>query len=146
MFKHRVFWPGLTVYWLLIIVGVGLTCLAPGCASNPVNAAQDTEQRAYAVYGSFVIMEEQGARLVSDPNIPVRIKIAIQGADAKAKPSADGLLKALNDFLTAKATLATGATASDPLSVASANLNTWITQATTDTQGLIAAVKAAPGH
>lgn len=100
------FWPGAVAIWLgLITVYAILTGLLPGCANNPVAAAQDVEQRAYAVYGSFVIVEEQAAKIVSDPNVPAAVKQALRGADARAKPSADALLGSLQAFQTTAAQL-----------------------------------------
>ena len=145
---HPLFWPGLVVPVLLVGVIVGLIFFATGCVSNPVAAASDPEQKAYAVYGEFVITEEQAALAMQDGSVPLPVKQAIRGADAKAKPSADSLLKAFHDYESAVAAAkASGATTpAATLETVTANLQNWIAQAQGDVTGLIAAVKAAPGH
>lgn len=67
-----------------------------GCATvaGPVRAAETTEQKAFALYGTFVVFEEQGAKLVVDSRIDVNARRAIQRADLAAKPVADDLLEA----------------------------------------------------
>lgn len=146
MVRHRIFWPGA---WflpvLLTLFGIAATQL-PGCAGNPVGAARDLEQRAYAVYGSFVIVEEQGAKVVMDPAVPQPVKAAIQTADAKAKPSADALLNALQQYTTASAEVKAGTSSADKLSIATANLQTWIGEASADVTAFSSAIKAAPRH
>lgn len=117
------------------------------CAQNPVKVANDTEQKAYALYGSFVIFETEGAQLVADPSIPVNAKLAIKSADAKAKPTADALLQSVLDYDTAvtqlKAAPAGGsADAAQKVSNATLHLNAWVEQATADINSLITAVKS----
>lgn len=66
-----------------------------GCAAvqtaNAVVAAETLEQRAYALYGTFVALEEAAVPLVRDKSIPKAVRKAIQRADARAKPLADRL-------------------------------------------------------
>ena len=56
---------------------------------DPVKHAETLEQKGYAAYGTFVIYEEQGAKLIADPAVSDNIKSSIQRADAVAKPAAD---------------------------------------------------------
>lgn len=114
-----------------------------GCATtNPVGAATDLSQRVYALYGTFVITEEQAAQLATDPATPVPVKIALRAADAKAKPTADALVHALHDYQTASDTLHTATGSSQQLALATVNLNTWIAQAQNDVTALVSAVKS----
>ncbi len=88
-------WSGLRAGVASFMIGFSLLTLPflPGCASiqevNAVAAADTVEQRAFALYGSFVVVEEQAAVLVRNKAIPKGIRKAIQAADAKAKPLAD---------------------------------------------------------
>lgn len=52
------------------------------------------QQQAFQAYGTFVVLEEQAARLVQDPVVPERVKLNIRAADAIAKPAADAILDA----------------------------------------------------
>jgi hypothetical protein len=138
------FWWGL-LWPTAFLIAIGGACLVmlAGCAStNAVGAATDTEQRAYAVYGTFVVIEERGAALVTNPATPPAVTAAIRVADAKAKPTADALLKATQDYLAVAAQVKAGTTTADKLTLASANLNNWITTATVDVNRLVTAVKA----
>lgn len=77
---------GLIGFALVGVVGPTLT----GCSTlDPVGEAETVEQKAYAAYGTFVIYEEQGAKLIQDQSVPDNVKQAIQSADAKAKPVAE---------------------------------------------------------
>jgi hypothetical protein len=118
----------------------------PGCANNPVTAAKTSAQRAYALYGLFVIVEEQGAQTVLDPNVPPEIKRAIRTADAKAKPTADTLQVMLQQYQAAQAAVASGSGSADQLAIANANLSQWITQAETDINALVTAVHNTAVH
>lgn len=139
--KRAIFWQGvglLGVSAALVLCGV---VSLVGCASNPVSAAQTPDQRAYAVYGAFVISEEQGAKVATDPTVDVHVRQAIQAADAKAKPSADALLKAYQDYAHAQTLLNAGTGSAAQFATASANLDQWIMTAEADVNALVAAVK-----
>lgn len=72
--------------------------LLTGCASNPFNTAKTVEQKSYALYGTFVIVEEQAAVLMGYADVPASVKRAMQRADARAKPAADELKKAVDAY------------------------------------------------
>lgn len=140
--QPSLFWLGLSGPALALALGVAGAFALHGCASNPVAAANTLDQKAYAIYGTFVIVEEQGAKLVSDPTTPAAIKAAIRSTDARAKPTADALTTALHQYDTAVASVkAGGPGTAGALSTAQANLTTWIAQASTDVNALVAAVK-----
>lgn len=96
------------------------------CASNPFSVAKTTEQKAYASYGTFVVMEQQGAKLIEDATVPVAVKRAIQRADAKAKPAADQLKLAVDQYLSIQRDLSASP---DKKQEAAANLSKWYTNA-----------------
>ena len=100
-----------------------------GCQSaNPIGAAETSEQRAYAAYGTFVIAQETAADLVEQQNIPRGVRLRIIQAEERAKPVADSLLDAYTEFLIVKAEFDAGDTSEQRLIVASNNLDGWITQ------------------
>lgn len=85
-------------YCLLLLIGL------QGCAaSNPLAQAETVEQKAYAAYGSFVIAEEQAAKLVSSGQLTNSQTIAIGRADERAKAVVDDLLVAVLEFEAIKA-------------------------------------------
>lgn len=104
--------------------------LGAGCASlNPVKAANTSEQKAYALYGSFVIFEEQAAKLYQSPTASARVKAALRAADAAAKPVADKLLDATQAVLAIRVEIAAGTSTTDKLVIALQNLDRYITEA-----------------
>ena len=82
--KNYIF--GILGFLLVGVVGPTLT----GCSTlDPVKEAETLEQKGYAMYGTFVVYEEQAAKLIQDPGVPDNVKAAIQRADKTAKPAAD---------------------------------------------------------
>jgi hypothetical protein len=87
---HRIFWWGLAPLALAAVL-VAWACV--GCANNPVSLAQTAPQKAYALYGEFVIFEEQAAALKQSGALSGDTLVQVQRADNIAKPTADHLLK-----------------------------------------------------
>lgn len=77
--------------WSLVVVLAVLT----GCVANPVKEAETLEQRAYALYGTYVIFQEKAAVLVQDATVPERIKQTLRDADKVAYPAAESLVDAV---------------------------------------------------
>ena len=92
--------------FLLAIMFVLQAC----AASNPIAKAETVEQRAFATYGTFVIFEEQAAKLVSSGQLSDSTVRAIGRADARAKPVADSLLEATLEFSAIKTEFDSGGT------------------------------------
>lgn len=131
------------VLGLLLAVGtIGVASL-PGCSANPVAVAETPAQKGYALYGSFVIFEEQAVKVASDPMLPDNIRQAIIRADEAAKPAADKLQEALAQFESIRLELAAGTSTEEQLAIAAANLNRWVTEAAPLINSLIAAVAGA---
>lgn len=148
--QHKAFAPGgaFLGFWMCIVLLAGILDLLDmsGCASsNPLGAAADTNQKAYALYGTFVVFEEQGARLIQDPNVSASIKGAIRAADERAKPSADALAAALQQYESAATALKRGTSTADKVSLATAQVQTWIRQAQGDIAALVSAVSSPEG-
>lgn len=73
-----------------LLVSLCLLALT-ACGANPYKDADTIQQKGYATYGTFVIVEEQAAALVQDPAVSGVVKLALRRADAKGKPIADAL-------------------------------------------------------
>jgi hypothetical protein len=135
---RRLFWWGLALPIILIVLALyQLT----GCQSNPLTVAQDPLQKAYALYGEFVIVEEQAAALRANGTLAGTSLATVQRLDAKAKPSADALLKAVLDYESIAAQVKTGTSSADKLNLAKANVQSWVNTATNDITALVNAVK-----
>jgi len=111
-----------------------------GCVANPLAAAKTIDQKAYALYGTFMAFEEVGATIVQAPAVPEVVKAAIRKADRIAKPVADSLLSALKQYVVIQQQLAVGATTNDKLAIATANLEKWVRDAEPLIQDLVKAV------
>lgn len=123
---------------LLLMVGM------QGCGTaNPIARAETVEQKAYATYGTFVIFEEQAAKLVSSGQIPDSAVRAIAAADLRAKPVADSLLTAVQEFEEIRAEFQSGETGEARYVAAINNLDDWIERALPLIDNLVAAVKGA---
>jgi hypothetical protein len=105
---------------------LGAVLLLAACASNPFSSAKTIEQKAFASYGTFVVAEEVGARVMGDTGVPASVKRAIQRADAKAKPTADQLKKTLDEYISIRDDLKASP---DKKKAAAANLAKWYTDA-----------------
>lgn len=64
------------------------------CTSNPVKQAETFEQKAFALYGTYVIFQGKAAELVQDPASPDRVKQSLRDADKVAYPVAESLVEA----------------------------------------------------
>lgn len=133
-----------------ILVGValvGITSLVaiPACSVTPakvVAEAHTPAQKAFALYGTFRVFEEAGAKLVKTPGTMPQVIQAIQLADAKAKPIADKLYDAAVEVIVIQAQLGAASTPDDRLVIANANLEQWVTNLKPVVNDLIAAVGA----
>ena len=129
----------LRVYSMLAVLLVLQACTA----SNPITRAETVEQKAYATYGTFVIFEEQAAKLVSSGQLPRSTVVKIGDADNRAKPIADSLLEATLQFAEIRAEYEAGGTGEGRFIAATNELNGWVEQALPLINNLVAAVKGA---
>jgi hypothetical protein len=129
----------LQTFYLLVIM-----LLLQACAgANPISKAETTEQRAYATYGTFVIIEEQAAQLVSSGQLSNSAVRAIGRADAAVKPVADSLLDATLEFTVIRTEYEAGGTGEERFVRAMNELNGWIERLRPLIANLITAVKGA---
>lgn len=68
--------------------------LVAGCPVNPVKQAETFEQKAFALYGTYVIFQGKAAALEQDPTVPERIKQGLRDADKVTYPVAESLVDA----------------------------------------------------
>lgn len=101
---------------LALAVPLAAALLLAACA---VRTAETPAQKAFALYGTFVVAEEAAAALIADPALPAAVRQGIRTADAVAKPLADALMAAAREYARAAAELraleGAGATAPSPL-------------------------------
>lgn len=116
--------------------------LLTGCGSNPQKSVQELDTRAYALYGTFVVFEEQAALIIKQPATPANVKAMIRSSDAAAKPVADALLVSVKEYLRIKEELDAGTTTNDKLVIATANLEKWVLAATPVIQQLVMSVRS----
>lgn len=126
-------------FYLLVILFALQAC----AGTNPIAKAETAEQRAFATYGTFVIIEEQAAKLVSSGQIPDSAVRAIGRADAQAKPVADSLLDATLEFIVIRSEYEAGETAERRFVSAMDSLNNWVERARPLIANLISAVQGA---
>lgn len=126
-------------FYLLVILFALQAC----AGANPISKAETTEQRAFATYGTFVIIEEQAAKLVSSGSIPNSAVRAIGRADAQAKPVADSLLDATLEFTVIRVEFEAGGSGEEKFVRAMNELNGWVERARPLIANLISAVQGA---
>ncbi len=126
-------------FYLLAIVFALQAC----AGSNPIAKAETTEQRAFATYGTFVIIEEQAAKLVSSGQLSDSAVRAIARADAQVKSVADSLLNATLEFTVIRAEFEAGETGEEQFVRAMNELNSWVERARPLIANLITAVRGA---
>lgn len=71
---------------------ISVMVLLAGCPTTPVRQAETFEQKAYALYGTFVIFQVKAAELVQDAATPDRVKQGLRDADKAAFPVAEALV------------------------------------------------------
>lgn len=126
-------------FYLLVILFALQAC----AITDPISKAETTEQRAFATYGTFVIIEEQAAKLVSSGQIPNSAIRAIGRADAQVKPVADSLLDATLEFTVIRVEYEAGGSGEEKFVRAMNELNGWVERARPLIANLISAVQGA---
>lgn len=125
----------------LLMVGVG--CAPPRALAT----AQTPAQKAFALYGVFVAMEEAGAAIVTNELAPEIIKRAIRRADAMAKPTADAMLAGARRYQQLKRQLDTEPTDMANVTVIALHaLLAQIAEAEPKINALVGAVRAWKGQ
>ena len=126
------------VYLLLLAVFV------QGCANvNPIAAAETPEQRAYAIYGTFVIFSEKAADLAENAALPRSVRLGLVEAEEDARPVVDSMLEVLEEYETIRAQVDAGETGEERFVIVASNLNSWVDRVAPLVEGLVTAVKEA---
>lgn len=113
---------------LTILLMLAFTLQACG-AANAIKKAETTEQRAYAAYGEFTIVEEQAAKLVSSGQLDNRSIAAIGRADEAAKNVADPMIELTLEVTAIRREFEEGGgTGQERYISAANNLNGWVTR------------------
>lgn len=77
----------------LLVVTAAIAIFA-ACVPNPVKEAETFEQKAFALYGTYVIFQGKAAELVQNSAVPEQIKQGLRDADKVAYPVAEELVDA----------------------------------------------------
>lgn len=78
----------------LLAVAVPVSLVLPACTSSPVKEAETFEQKAFALYGTYVIFQAKAAEMTQDSTTPEKVKQALRDADKAAYPVAEALVDA----------------------------------------------------
>jgi hypothetical protein len=117
---------GVRQYQTFFLLAIMLLLLQACAAANPVSKAETIEQRAFATYGTFVIIEEQAAKLVSSGQISDSAVRAIARADSQVKSVADALLDTTLEFVVIRVEFEAGVTSEEKFVRTMNELNAWI--------------------
>ena len=130
-------------YFLSLLMA--LSVFLAGCeGTNPVAVAQTPEQKADAMYATFVLFEERAADLAAKPGTPQSVINALARADRVVKPIMDNLQAAVTEVAKVRADIAAGGDSTqDMLTVVTLNLEKWLLEAAPALQALIDAVTTA---
>lgn len=130
----------LIVFWLGVAAPVFLTLSGCGTTSA-VKQAESPEQKAYALYGTYVIFQEKAAELVQDSTTPEGVKQTLRDADRVAYPVAESLVDAVIEVEAIRQQVAAGMTPEEKLTIAISNLSTIYFSAAPKLLAVVAAVK-----
>ncbi len=110
----------------LLAVAVPVTVMLPGCGINrPLEEAKTLEQKAFATYGSFVIVKEQAAKLYVDPSTPEEVKKALREANNAATGPINLMYEGAMALKDARADLDAGRTTEEKVLIAAQELLNW---------------------
>ncbi len=107
--------PFLSLWTGLLLLGA--------CAGNPLSFAKTTEQRAWALYGTYVVHQEQAAALVQNPAVPEDVKARIRAADKVAHPIAEALFESASAVIETRRLVEAGSLPPEELAAANRKLS-----------------------
>lgn len=124
-------------------VGIVLAVALGACAALPMAKAKTLEQKAYAAYGTFVIVQEQVVNLTSDASaLSPNAKLALINAVESAQPTVDSLVIAINEYQTARFDFEMDRLEKGSFAAVVENLDEWVTRATPIVRNLVAQTEA----
>lgn len=97
----------------MILATVAMVIFA-ACKTTPISQAETFEQKAFALYGTYVIFQGKAAELVVDPTVPEQVKTALRDADKVSYPVAEQLVDAATEIGDIRAILEQCSTAQEP--------------------------------
>lgn len=97
--------------------------LLTGCTTSPLSQAETFEQKAFALYGTYVIFQGRAAELVNDQATPEKAKQALREADKIAYPLAESLVDAAIEVSAVRERVSAGTTPEEKLTIALQNLS-----------------------
>lgn len=77
-----------------MVLATAAMAIFAACGVSPIKQAETFEQKAFALYGTYVIFQGKAAELVQDSAVSDRIKQALRDADKVAYPAAEELVEA----------------------------------------------------
>lgn len=125
----------------LLAVAIPVTMALPGCSNSPVQEAESFEQKAFALYGTYVIFQEKSAELVQDSATPENVKQGLRDADKIAYPLAESLIEAALEVAAIREQLEVAPDSAARLNIAIQNLSTIYFSAAPKMLAVISAVK-----
>lgn len=78
--------PALIYTWGGLCALIVVAALMTGCTTNPVAEAESPELKAQALFGEYVIAEEAVARVIQNPQVPDKVKAALQAGHGDVNP------------------------------------------------------------
>jgi len=131
---------------LAFVEPVAVMLLLVSCAINPIGIAQTAEQKFYATYGTYVIMEEAAGRLTSATStLPPATQLKIVDAVQATQPVVDCMKKGFNEYTAARAEFEAQRQTASAFQVFVDNLKSWVSRAEPLVTGLAAAVRGQTG-
>lgn len=131
------FYRNLRAFMLGVAV-ISVVALLGGCAALPMAKAKTLEQKAYAAYGTFVIVQEQVVELTSDASsLSPNAQLALINAVESAQPTVDALIVALAEYQTARFDFERDRIEKGAFAAVVENLDNWVTRATPIVRGLV---------
>lgn len=114
-------------YWQALWLSLCLLALSGAACQqiNPVGAADTVEQKAFALYGTYVIFAEKAADLAERPEVSNSVKLRLIQAEERASPVVDSMLEAVAEVEEIRAELNAS---DDRLATALVSLNDWVTR------------------
>lgn len=101
-----------------------LTAFACSTA-GPVKEAETVEQHAFALYGTYVIYQQQAAELMGREQVPDSVKRKIQEIDARAHPIARSVSVSAREVLRVRREFEAGRAEEGVLLAALRNAERW---------------------
>ena len=129
----------------IVVLSAAIFLFLAGCAATgfktPIEQAQSVEQKAYAIYGTYVATQERAASVVRSGRLKRIYILRIKQADKLAKPAADAVLELTTDVIATRKLLKTDKSKTAKLEILVDSLNNAITDMKPKLTALVKAVE-----